>query len=194
MTGYAFHPAGQLHSAAKPSPAPDTDSDSAASAWMRPGRQRPDRGAGLRQDVEQLLVVRSQSVYYAHQVLAGLALHREPRRPAPRRLRASPRTGPRAARTAGCRAGAGLVERCSDQQDPPVCDGQGRPLAFATTGGNTNDCTQFAAVLEAIRVPASVRDGYGSGSSRHRRQGLKIEDDPHLAPSAGHRPRHSRAG
>ncbi|MEZ0156733.1 IS5 family transposase [Streptomyces griseorubens] len=34
-----------------------------------------------------------------------------------------------------------------------ACDGAGRPLAFAVTGGNTNDCTQFTAVMEAIRVP-----------------------------------------
>lgn len=29
----------------------------------------------------------------------------------------------------------------------------GRPLAFTVTGGNTNDCTQFTAVMKAIRVP-----------------------------------------
>ncbi|MFD9412226.1 IS5 family transposase [Streptomyces sp. NPDC059989] len=34
-----------------------------------------------------------------------------------------------------------------------ACDGSGRPLAFVLTGGNTNDCTQFTAVMEAIRVP-----------------------------------------
>ncbi|MGW5906525.1 transposase [Streptomyces althioticus] len=34
-----------------------------------------------------------------------------------------------------------------------VCDGAGRPLAFTLTGGNTNDCTQFTVVMEAIRVP-----------------------------------------
>ena len=34
-----------------------------------------------------------------------------------------------------------------------VCDALGRPLAFVLTGGNTNDCTQFTAVMEAIRVP-----------------------------------------
>src|SRR5690606_12129014 len=34
-----------------------------------------------------------------------------------------------------------------------ACDGVGRPLAFTVTGGNTNDCTQFTAVMEAIRVP-----------------------------------------
>lgn len=34
-----------------------------------------------------------------------------------------------------------------------ACDGAGRPLAFTLTGGNTNDCTQFTAVMEAIRVP-----------------------------------------
>ncbi|MFH9642884.1 IS5 family transposase [Streptomyces globisporus] len=34
-----------------------------------------------------------------------------------------------------------------------ACDGRGRPLAFVVTGGNTNDCTRFTAVIEAIRVP-----------------------------------------
>ncbi|MQY39820.1 IS5 family transposase IS1650 [Streptomyces sp. RB17] len=34
-----------------------------------------------------------------------------------------------------------------------ACDGAGRPLAFTVTGGNTKDCTQFIAVMEAIRVP-----------------------------------------
>ncbi|MFD6729439.1 MULTISPECIES: IS5 family transposase [Actinomycetes] len=34
-----------------------------------------------------------------------------------------------------------------------ACDAFGRPLAFTLTGGNTNDCTQFTAVMEAIRVP-----------------------------------------
>ncbi|MFC8230703.1 IS5 family transposase [Streptomyces sp. NPDC057287] len=32
-------------------------------------------------------------------------------------------------------------------------DGLGRPLALVVTGGNINDCTQFTAVMEAIRVP-----------------------------------------
>lgn len=34
-----------------------------------------------------------------------------------------------------------------------ACDAFGRPLSFTLTGGNTNDCTQFTAVMEAIRVP-----------------------------------------
>nr|WP_234323394.1 IS5 family transposase [Streptomyces bikiniensis] len=34
-----------------------------------------------------------------------------------------------------------------------ACDSRGRPLAFVVTGGNTNDCTRFTAVMEAIRVP-----------------------------------------
>ncbi|WP_420708699.1 IS5 family transposase [Streptomyces sp. NRRL F-4474] len=34
-----------------------------------------------------------------------------------------------------------------------ACDAAGRPLAFVLTGGNTNDCTQFTAVMDAIRVP-----------------------------------------
>ncbi|MFJ9026460.1 IS5 family transposase [Streptomyces sp. NPDC102259] len=34
-----------------------------------------------------------------------------------------------------------------------ACDAFGRPLAVVLTGGNTNDCTQFTTVMEAIRVP-----------------------------------------
>ncbi|WP_408649194.1 transposase [Streptomyces herbicida] len=34
-----------------------------------------------------------------------------------------------------------------------ACDAFGRPLAFVVTGGSTNDCTQFTAVMHAIRVP-----------------------------------------
>ncbi|MDH6455536.1 transposase [Streptomyces sp. SAI-126] len=34
-----------------------------------------------------------------------------------------------------------------------VCDAVGRPIAFVVTGGNTNDCTQFTTLVEAIRVP-----------------------------------------
>ncbi len=34
-----------------------------------------------------------------------------------------------------------------------ACGAVGRPLAFVLTGGNTNDCTQFTTVMDAIRVP-----------------------------------------
>lgn len=34
-----------------------------------------------------------------------------------------------------------------------ACDAIGRPLALVVTGGNTNDCTRFTTVTEAIRVP-----------------------------------------
>ncbi|MEU8459165.1 IS5 family transposase [Streptomyces griseoaurantiacus] len=34
-----------------------------------------------------------------------------------------------------------------------ACDSLGRPPAFTVTGGNTNDCSQFTAVMDAIRVP-----------------------------------------
>ncbi|MFC9341531.1 IS5 family transposase [Streptomyces sp. NPDC057021] len=39
-----------------------------------------------------------------------------------------------------------------------ACDGRGRPLGFVLTGGNTNDCTRFTAVMETIRVPR-IRPG-----------------------------------
>jgi transposase len=44
-----------------------------------------------------------------------------------------------------------------------ACDAVGRPLAFTVTGGNTNHCTQFTAVMNAIRVPRS-----GPGRPRTR--------------------------
>ncbi|QZZ33163.1 transposase [Streptomyces sp. ST1015] len=36
-----------------------------------------------------------------------------------------------------------------------VRDALGHPLAFSVTGGNTNNCTQFTTVMDAIRVPRS---------------------------------------
>ncbi|MFB7847146.1 transposase [Streptomyces sp. NPDC056053] len=39
-----------------------------------------------------------------------------------------------------------------------ACDAFGRPFAFMITGGNTNDCTQFTTVMEAIRVPRILAD------------------------------------
>ncbi|WP_420715179.1 transposase [Streptomyces sp. XY332] len=39
-----------------------------------------------------------------------------------------------------------------------ACDATGRPLAFVLTGGNTNDCTQFTAVMDAIRVRSGLLD------------------------------------
>ncbi|PJN22385.1 hypothetical protein CG736_28120 [Kitasatospora sp. CB02891] len=39
-----------------------------------------------------------------------------------------------------------------DQQDPPVCDGLGRPLVLTSTGGIHNDRAQAEAVIGLIRV------------------------------------------
>lgn len=44
-----------------------------------------------------------------------------------------------------------------------ACDALGRPLAFTVTGGNTNDCTQLTAVMDAIRMPR-----LGPGRPRNR--------------------------
>ncbi|MFH8346300.1 IS5 family transposase [Streptomyces sp. NPDC018045] len=65
-----------------------------------------------------------------------------------------------------------------------ACDALGRPLAFTVTGGNANDCTQFTAVMDAIRVP---RPGPAlcPARSRHRRQGLQLQSDTVLAQTAG---------
>ncbi|KWX01032.1 Transposase [Carbonactinospora thermoautotrophica] len=34
-----------------------------------------------------------------------------------------------------------------------ACDGRGRPLMIAITGGNPGDCTRFEHVMAAVRVP-----------------------------------------
>ncbi|MBP2584733.1 transposase [Streptomyces sp. PvR006] len=44
-----------------------------------------------------------------------------------------------------------------------ACDGQGRPLAFTITGGNVNDCTQFEAFMDRIRI---ARPGPGRPRTR----------------------------
>ncbi|RST23842.1 IS4/IS5 family transposase, partial [Streptomyces sp. WAC04770] len=76
--------------------------------------------------------------------LAGVGrLHHRPRPPArgrgPKRGLRDPALG---------RSRGGLTSKVH-----LACDGRGRPLGFVVTGGNTNDCTQFTAVMEAIRVP-----------------------------------------
>ncbi|WP_329582492.1 IS5 family transposase [Streptomyces sp. NBC_01361] len=73
-----------------------------------------------------------------------------------------------------------------------ACDALGRPLAFTLTGGNTNDCTQFTAVMEAIRVPRlgpgrpRVRPAHVLGdkgySSRAIRTWLRYRGIPHTIP------------
>nr|WP_267885119.1 IS5 family transposase [Streptomyces rimosus] len=73
-----------------------------------------------------------------------------------------------------------------------ACDAVGRPLAFTVTGGNTNDCTQFTTVMEAIRVPRvgvgrpRVRPGHVLGdkgySSRAIRAWLRRRGIGHTIP------------
>ncbi|MEU6934573.1 IS5 family transposase, partial [Streptomyces sp. NPDC046374] len=72
-----------------------------------------------------------------------------------------------------------------------ACDGQGRPLAFVVTGGNTNDCTRFTAVMErsGCRIgpgrPRTRPDhvlgdkGYSSTAIRTR---LRRRGIPHTIP------------
>ncbi|MFF4690224.1 IS5 family transposase [Streptomyces sp. NPDC001307] len=80
-------------------------------------------------------------------------LHDRPRPPACRRRPKRGLRNPALGRSRG-----GLTSKIH-----LACDGAGRPLAFTVTGGNTNDCTQFIAVMEAIRVP-----GMGPGRPRVR--------------------------
>ncbi|WP_398864413.1 IS5 family transposase [Streptomyces sp. C11-1] len=73
-----------------------------------------------------------------------------------------------------------------------ACDGRGRPLGFVVTGGNTNDCTRFTAVMEAIRVPRigpgrpRVRPDHVLGdkgySSKAIRAWLRRRGIPHTIP------------
>ncbi|MFG2836502.1 IS5 family transposase [Streptomyces zaomyceticus] len=73
-----------------------------------------------------------------------------------------------------------------------ACDGLGRPLAFVVTAGNTNDCTRFTAVMEAIRVPRigpgrpRVRPDHVLGdkgySSKAIRAWLRRRGIPHTIP------------
>ncbi|MEU2049004.1 IS5 family transposase [Streptomyces diastaticus] len=73
-----------------------------------------------------------------------------------------------------------------------ACDGSGRPLAFVLTGGNTNDCTRFTTVMEAIRVPRigpgrpRVRPAHVLGdkgySSKAIRTWLRLRSIPHTIP------------
>ncbi|MGA5221585.1 IS5 family transposase [Streptomyces koyangensis] len=73
-----------------------------------------------------------------------------------------------------------------------VCDGRGRPLGFVVTGGNTNDCTRFTAVMEAIRVPRigpgrpRLRPDHVLGdkgySSKAIRTWLRLRGIPHTIP------------
>ncbi|MCZ0982956.1 IS5 family transposase [Streptomyces diastatochromogenes] len=73
-----------------------------------------------------------------------------------------------------------------------ACDGRGRPLGFVVTGGNTNDCTRFTAVMEAIRVPRTgpgrprIRPDHVLGdkgySSKAIRTWLRRRGIPHTIP------------
>ncbi|MGA5005747.1 IS5 family transposase [Streptomyces koyangensis] len=73
-----------------------------------------------------------------------------------------------------------------------ACDGRGRPLGFVVTGGNTNDCTRFTAVMEAIRVPRigpghpRLRPDHVLGdkgySSKAIRTWLRLRGIPHTIP------------
>ncbi|MFD6919688.1 IS5 family transposase [Streptomyces sp. NPDC059944] len=89
-------------------------------------------------DIDWLVSVDS-TIVRAHQHAAG----------APKRGARSPGLG---------RSRGGLTSKIH-----LACDSVGRPLAFTLTGGNTNDCTQFTAVMEAIRVPRA-----GPGRPRTR--------------------------
>ncbi|RMB81458.1 IS5 family transposase [Streptomyces shenzhenensis] len=56
-------------------------------------------------------------------------------------------------------------------------DGLGRPLGLVLTGGNVNDCTQFTALMDAIRVPRS-------GPGRPRTRPAHVIGDKGYSPKA----------
>ncbi|WP_432125274.1 IS5 family transposase, partial [Streptomyces sp. C10-9-1] len=61
-----------------------------------------------------------------------------------------------------------------------ACDAVGRPLAFVLTGGNTNDCTQFTTLMDAIRVPRTgpgrprTRPGHVIGDKGYSSKAIRI--------------------
>ncbi|MET7796875.1 transposase [Streptomyces decoyicus] len=117
---------------------------------------------------------------------------------------------------AGARKGAAqprtrTLPRRSDQQTHLAWDATGRPFTFLVAGGDTNDCTQATAVMDATRVPrigqgrprarsAHVlgEKGYSSkairawlrrrGIGRHSRTGR-----PDLQPAPARQPRRTPA-
>ncbi len=78
------------------------------------------------------------------------------RRSAPTTQPSGPRCPPAGSRSAEGRLRAPGLGRSRGGLTSRIhlpCDAVGRPLAFAVTGGNANGCTQFTAVMQAIRVP-----------------------------------------
>ncbi|MFD9284775.1 IS5 family transposase [Streptomyces mirabilis] len=125
--------------------------------WARDGTfERMLRAAQARADAAgdmDWLVSVDSTVVRAHQHAAG----------APKRGLRSPGLG---------RSRGGLTSKIH-----LACDGAGRPLAFTLTGGNTNNCTQFTAVMEAIRVPRI-------GPGRPRVRPTHVLDDKDYSPRA----------
>jgi transposase len=97
----------------------------------------------------------------------------------------TPKRGPRA--PALGRSRVGLTRKIH-----LACDGRGKSLALVVAGGNTDDCTRFTAVMEAIRVPRrgpgrpGVRPGHVLGdkcySSKAIRTRLRRRGIPHTIP------------
>lgn len=87
------------------------------------------------------------------------------------------------------------LPRRPDQQDTARLRRLLPPLAFTVSGGNTNDCTQFTAVMEAIRVPRMgqgrphVRPAHALGDKGYSSKAIRT-----LAATARYRPHHPRAG
>ncbi len=75
-----------------------------------------------------------------------------------------------------------------------ACGAVGRPLAFVITGGNTNDCAQFTAVMEAMLwSPHRPRTATAASRPPDSRRGLQLEDHPRVAEAPRHRTHHPRA-
>ncbi len=70
-----------------------------------------------------------------------------------------------------------------------ACDGRGRPLGFVLAGGNTNDCTRFEHVMDAIHVP---RTGPGRQHG-HADPAPRVPEPPGGRSRGPRRGRHQRA-
>lgn len=84
-----------------------------------------------------------------------------------------------------CRPRGGLTSKVH-----LACDALGRPLAFTVTSGNTDDCTQFTAVMvrpdpQQAGAPGGICPGQAPFSTPGRSQASSVSTAPAGSSSAG---------